>query len=43
MFDNLHINLNAGDIMVFPSAFMYTHEVKPITSGERWSFVSWGF
>lgn len=42
MFDNLHIHLNAGDIMVFPSAFMYKHEVKPVISGERWSFVSWG-
>jgi predicted 2-oxoglutarate/Fe(II)-dependent dioxygenase YbiX len=43
MFDNLQIKLNSGDLMIFPSAFMYTHEVLPVTSGERWSFVAWSF
>ena len=30
-----------GDIVVFPSAFPWEHEVLPVVSGERYSFVSW--
>jgi predicted 2-oxoglutarate/Fe(II)-dependent dioxygenase YbiX len=33
--------LKAGDILIFPSNFMYPHEVKKIKSGVRHSFVSW--
>ena len=32
-----------GDILLFPSNFMYPHEVKEITKGIRYSFVSWAF
>jgi predicted 2-oxoglutarate/Fe(II)-dependent dioxygenase YbiX len=35
------IKLDAGDVIVFPSNFLYPHEVKPVTSGVRYSFVSW--
>ena len=35
------INLEIGDILIFPSNFMYPHEVRKITAGERYSFVSW--
>lgn len=41
MFDNLKIELKAGDILIFPSGFQYTHHVTTVTKGERWSFVSW--
>lgn len=41
MFGDKKIELNAGDIMVFPSNFMYPHEVKKVTSGIRYSYVSW--
>lgn len=41
MFDNMHIKLQAGDILIFPSTFIYTHEVTTVTEGERWSFVTW--
>lgn len=34
-------DINAGSIMIFPSNFLYSHEVKPITSGTRFSFVTW--
>ena len=37
------INLIRGDILLFPSNFMYPHEVKEITKGIRYSFVSWAF
>tara|TARA_R100001377_G_scaffold3832_1_gene2207 strand:+ start:1806 stop:2372 length:567 start_codon:yes stop_codon:yes gene_type:complete len=37
------IKLTQGDILLFPSNFMFPHEVKEITQGIRHSFVSWGF
>ena len=37
------IKLARGDILLFPSNFMYPHEVKEITKGLRYSFVSWAF
>jgi hypothetical protein len=33
--------IGAGDIMVFPSTFLYPHEIKVITNGCRHSFQSW--
>jgi predicted 2-oxoglutarate/Fe(II)-dependent dioxygenase YbiX len=30
-----------GSALIFPSNFMFPHEVKKVTSGERWSIVSW--
>lgn len=35
------IDLNVGDILIFPSNFMYEHHVDVITDGTRYSFVSW--
>jgi predicted 2-oxoglutarate/Fe(II)-dependent dioxygenase YbiX len=37
------INLSTGSVLVFPSNFMYPHEVSYVTKGERYSFVSWVF
>ena len=37
------IKLIRGDILLFPSNFMYPHEVKEVTKGIRYSFVSWAF
>jgi predicted 2-oxoglutarate/Fe(II)-dependent dioxygenase YbiX len=37
------VKLARGDILIFPSNFMYPHEVKDITKGIRYSFVSWAF
>ena len=37
------IILKTGDILIFPSNFMYPHEVKKTTKGTRYSFVSWAF
>lgn len=39
--DSEKISLKAGQIMVFPSNFMYPHEVKSVTKGVRYSYVSW--
>jgi hypothetical protein len=37
------IKLVAGDILIFPSLFAYLHQVKTITKGSRYSFVSWAY
>ena len=37
------IKLKTGDILLFPSNFMYPHEVKEAKKGVRYSFVSWAF
>jgi len=33
--------LKKGDILMFPSNFMYPHSVLPVTKGERLSIVTW--
>lgn len=35
------IELKAGQIMIFPSNFMYPHAVTTVTKGTRYSYVSW--
>ena len=35
------VNLNTGDLIMFPSNFMYPHSVEPIISGTRYSIVCW--
>jgi predicted 2-oxoglutarate/Fe(II)-dependent dioxygenase YbiX len=35
------IKMKAGDILIFPSNFIFEHEVKKITKGTRLSFISW--
>ena len=37
------ITLSQGDIIVFPSTFIYPHEVREITQGSRWSWVTWTY
>jgi hypothetical protein len=37
------INLEAGDLIIFPSNFMYPHRVEPVTKGDRYSYVSWAY
>jgi len=41
--NNKNVNLKKGDIIIFPSNFMYPHEVKKIKEGERYSYVAWAF
>lgn len=35
------IKIPAGSVLIFPSNFMYPHKVNPVTSGTRYSYVSW--
>lgn len=37
------MDLRAGDLVVFPSCFLYPHSVGEVTEGQRVSFVSWGW
>ena len=37
----LKFELKKGDIIMFPSNFMYPHEVLPITSGVRYAIITW--
>ena len=35
------INFKGGDILIFPSNFMYPHKVEPVIEGTRYSYISW--
>jgi len=37
----LKYKLDKGDAIMFPSNFMYPHEVMPVTQGTRYSIVTW--
>lgn len=41
MFKDKKINLLKGDLLIFPSIFLYPHKVEPIKKGTRYSFISW--
>jgi predicted 2-oxoglutarate/Fe(II)-dependent dioxygenase YbiX len=37
----IKIKLKAGDVILFPSNFMFPHSVSEFTDGERYSIVTW--
>lgn len=37
------MDLKAGDVIIFPSCFLFPHSVGKVTSGTRLSFVSWAW
>jgi hypothetical protein len=41
MWEDKEIKLKTGDLMIFPSTFLYPHKVNPVTKGTRYSCVSW--
>ena len=43
VFDELAIRYSPqkGDILMFPSNFMASHKVEPVTRGERYSYLGW--
>ena len=43
VFDYLGITYSPrkGDILMFPSNFIASHEVKPVTGGTRYSYLGW--
>ena len=40
VFDKV-IDFKGGDILIFPSNFMYPHKVEPVIEGTRYSYISW--
>jgi hypothetical protein len=41
-FDNQYqIDVKKNQAIVFPSTWLFPHQITPITSGERWALVSW--
>ena len=42
-FKDYEVKLTAGDIIIFPSVFMFPHRVEKVTKGTRHSFVSWAW
>jgi len=43
LFDDYSIDLKQGNMIFFPSVFLYPHKVNPVTKGERYSFASWSW
>ena len=41
MFEDKTYKLNKGDVLMFPSTFLYPHRVEPVIEGTRYSYVSW--
>mgnify|MGYP003142719705 FL=1 len=41
MCEKFKYKLSAGETIIFPSNFLYPHEIKKITKGKRYSMVSW--
>lgn len=42
-FQDYKITLSKGDILIFPSIFIFPHRVEKVLKGTRYSFVSWAW
>lgn len=38
---NIELKPKAGDMIIFPSSYVYSHSVKPVILGNRFSIASW--
>ena len=41
MCEDKKIDTKKGDLLIFPSNFLYPHKIAPVTKGVRYSYVSW--
>ena len=41
MFEDKKIDIKKGDVLIFPSTFLYLHKITPIIEGVRYSYQSW--
>lgn len=39
--EQIKVKLGVGDVVIFPSSFLFPHSVSTITKGERYSIVTW--
>jgi predicted 2-oxoglutarate/Fe(II)-dependent dioxygenase YbiX len=42
-FNNLKIKPNAGELLIFPSNYLFVHKVNPITKGEKYAATSFAY
>lgn len=35
------VDLKTGDVLIFPSVFLFSHEVRPVTQGARYTGIFW--
>ena len=43
MFQDKEYKIKAGEVLIFPSNFLYPHKVLPVKDGIRYSYTSWVF
>ncbi len=43
LLEDYKINFKKGDVVIFPSNFLYPHKVEPVTKGTRYSYISWAW
>ena len=43
MFGDTTIEFKKGDLLLFPSNFLFPHRVDPVKKGTRYSFISWSW
>jgi|TARA_E500000318_G_scaffold83399_1_gene79034 predicted 2-oxoglutarate/Fe(II)-dependent dioxygenase YbiX len=43
MYEDKNIEMHTGDVIIFPSTFLYPHKVNEVKKGIRYSFVSWAW
>ena len=41
MCEDKKLDTKKGDLIIFPSNFLYPHKITPVTKGVRYSYVSW--
>lgn len=42
-FEDTEVKMEPGDIVIFPSNFLYPHKVQEVTEGVRYSLASWAW
>lgn len=42
-FNDYKVKTKTGDLIIFPSCFLYPHTIEEVTKGTRYSFVSWAW
>ena len=41
LFKDKEYKIKAGEILIFPSLFLYPHKVMPVTKGTRYTYITW--
>ena len=41
LFGDTVVELKKGELLIFPSTFLYPHKVEPVKKGKRYTYISW--